>query len=601
MRRIRSYKVCTLLSSLIVCISSCQQKEWTMTSQNDGPVTVGIAAGGSQTRTSLLPNGLSAVWADGDELAVWALNSSGTYTLSSQSFIVYASDGGRAWFTSTLDSAMPSDAYTYYASYPSPVSLNGTDATFSVSDVQDGKASGGADVMIAEPVSYGALTPIHDPDDHDMMSMSLRRMMHHFRFFIPEGTDMLDGEPVEKIVLGFPADVVGDVTADLSDPDAAMSLGNGSRKVTLELAEPLLPSTASHRNYADAVLFPQAFADGASFTIKAYSETKVASTDPVDLKGRTFSGGHSTPVRLLFTDVHDYCRIFVRISRNNLGEDLNYVTLTAPSGCRWGDNGSNVLQLSADGLVGEGFELEVPFEEEAYYRQFSGKTINVVFDSEHVNTSVDYVMPDMSSSHSVNVDLVVPYLLFEDFSGVAKFSSDDDYSGGSKSGSKNAVSFLDGWSGGRIGAEAGKCVRIAARRETSARYGARVDSAPIIALKSPADLRVHFNYGINSRYGGVAIIVDGDVGQDCWIGYITTSSNPKSGDTTGTFEDDNHINAHVFTGSYDNTPDDGDFVLHNVPTGLVRISWRNMSEDRAGTTNTTNWFYLDNVRVSIAR
>lgn len=602
MRRIRSHKVCTLLSFLIVCFSSCQVKEDVIAEiKQDGPVTVGIATGGCHTRTSILPDGLSTVWTDSDRLAVWARNSSGEYTLSAQNFIVYAAQDGRAWFTSTLASAMPDDTYTYYASYPVPVSVNGTKAVFSLSSVQDGLAGGGDDILIAPAVTYGPLTPIHDPDDHDMMSLNMRHIMHHFRFFIPEGADMLEGEAIDKILLTFPEDVVGNVVADFTNPDAPISLEDGSKTVLLQLAEPLLPSVAGNIRYADAVLCPRSFSAGQSFSIKAYSATKVATADPVDLRGRSFAAGHSTPVKLLLTDVHNYCRIFVRIVENNLGEDLNYVTLTAPAGCRWGDNGSNVLRLSADGLIGAGFELEIPFEEESYYRQFSSKTINVEYDSEHVNTSVTYVMPNMGTSYSAYMDLRVPYLLYEDFSTVGNISSTDNYTGGSNAGSKNAVSFLNGWTGGRLGASAGKCIRIAARRETSARYAARVDSAPIIALKKPANLMLSFNYGINSQYGGIAIIMDGDVGQDVYIGYVTTSSALASGDDDGTFEGANHINAHEFSGSYDSTPNDGDFILHDVPTGLVRICWRNMSENRAGTTNTTNWFYLDNVRVSIAK
>lgn len=602
MRRFRSNRVCALVSFLIVCFSSCQIKEGIAPEiEKNGPVTVGIAAGGCATRTSLLSNGLSTVWSDGDELAVWALNSSDAYQLSAQKFVMYAEEGSRGWFTSTLDSAMPEGTYTYYACYPAPVSVSGTAATFSVSDVQDGHAGGGDDVLLATPVNYGPLTPIHDPDDHDMMSMALSHIMHHFRFFVPEGADRLDGEPIDKIVLTFPSEVVGDVVADLSDPSAALSLENGSAKLTLKLSEPLKESTSAGLEYADAVIFPQTFAPGQSFTVKTYSATKVATTDPVDLMGRTFAAGHSTPVRVLLTDVRNYCRINVNIAANHIGEDPTGITLTAPEGCRWGDNGSNVLVLSDPAGLPENYSLVLSYEEEEYYRAFSNQTIHVVYDCEHVTTSVDYRMPDMGSSFYTTLDLELPYLLFEDFSTVSTFSSSDNYTGGSNAGSKTYGPFLNGWSGGRIGGEAGKCIRIAARRETSARYGARVDSAPIIALKKASNLRVHFDYGINSQYGGLNIIMNGDVGQDCWIGYVTTADVLNSGSTTGTFEDGNHINAHVFTGSYDATPEDGDFILHDVPTGLVRISWRNMSEDRAGTTNTTNWFYLDNVRVSIAK
>ncbi len=589
-----------LVLAVIVCFSAACQPELENTPSATRPVTVGFYAGEPSTRTTMLSNGLSAAWEVSDEIALWARNSSGNYTLSAHTFRTYGLDSSRGWFTATLDSAMPEDNYTYYASYPVPQSVSGNNARFLLSDVQDGKAGEGCDILLSGPCEHGALTPVPEVEDHSGMSLRMSHILHQFRFYVPAGQDKLDGETIEKMVLTFPENVVGTVVADFTDPEAALSLENGSPKVTLKLAEPLKVSTDAAREYACVALMPQTFAADQSFTLKAYSATKVATADAIDLQGRTFLAGHSTPVKILLTDVRNYCRIHIKVVANHLGEDVDTITLTAPEGCRWGDAGSNVLVFTPEGAT-EGSELEISFEEEEYYRAFSGKSISVNYDSEHVNTTVTYTMPDMSSSYTAQMSLEVPYLLYEDFSTVESFSSSDGYSGGSNAGSKSAYSFLNGWTGGRIGAEAGKCIRIASRRETSSRYGARVDSAPIIALKKTADINVHFDYGINSQFGGVAIIVDGDVGEDVYIGYVTTTSGLSSGSEEGTFEDDNHINAHEFTGTYDNVPYDRDCVIHDAPTGTVRISWRNMSESRAGTTNTTNWFYLDNVKVSIAK
>ncbi len=61
--------------------------------------------------------------------------------------------------------------YTYMCCYPVPSSVNGTKATFNLPAVQDGKASGGADIMIATPVEHGPLAPVPDPEDHSGMSL----------------------------------------------------------------------------------------------------------------------------------------------------------------------------------------------------------------------------------------------------------------------------------------------------------------------------------------------------------------------------------------------------------------------------------------------
>ena len=56
---------------------------------------VGIYAGGARTRTEMLSNGLSAAWTAGDELALWARTSSGSYALSNQVFKTLVARGER--------------------------------------------------------------------------------------------------------------------------------------------------------------------------------------------------------------------------------------------------------------------------------------------------------------------------------------------------------------------------------------------------------------------------------------------------------------------------------------------------------------------------
>ena len=160
--------------------------------ETSGKVKVGFFAGGTQTRTAMLPNGLSAEWVSGDEIAVWAMNSSGSYTLANQTFGTYGIDASHGFFTSTLDAAMPEDTYTYYCCYPTPLSVNGTQVTFNVPAEQDGKAGNGADIMVATPVRHAALTAIPEPEAHSGMSMSMNRMMHQFRFWIPGSNTILN-------------------------------------------------------------------------------------------------------------------------------------------------------------------------------------------------------------------------------------------------------------------------------------------------------------------------------------------------------------------------------------------------------------------------
>ena len=189
-----------LLSGLTL-IASCQQDQ--PRSPETNQLTVGFYAGGVATRTVIGENGLSAAWEEGDKMAVWAKNSSDTYTLSRTVFGMYGVGGSTGVFTATLDAPMAEDRYMYMAAYPVPKNVQGTIASFDLSDEQDGRASGGSDIMIADPVMHGPLTEIPKPDDHSTLRLSMNHILHHLRFYVPEGTDM-EGESVRDIFVTMP-------------------------------------------------------------------------------------------------------------------------------------------------------------------------------------------------------------------------------------------------------------------------------------------------------------------------------------------------------------------------------------------------------------
>lgn len=587
-----------IAAGLLCTFSSCQ-KGAVENVGNVGRHTVGFCTGDASTRTMMNPDGLTASWEKGDRIAVWAKNSAGEYTLNNTLFSVYGADGARAFFTATIDASMPEDRYTYYAVYPAPESFSGTKATFTIPSVQDGRVGGGADIMIAAPVLHGPLDEVKELSDYTKLGMSMEHILHQFRLYLPENCGLEAGERIEKIVLDFPKPIVGKITADFSDPYAAPELSDGGFSITLKLSESLEVSSTEKRNYAMASILPISFDASDSFNIKVYSTTKIGTSGPINLGGRTFAAGHSTPVRILLSDVRDYARVRFTVSGNNLGENANAVRLTAPEGCVWG-NGSTVYEYRPGHEITTGESFEIVFEDTDAYKAFSDKDITVTFDTEHVDATQTVRMPDLTSSSIAEVSAAIPYLLYEDFSGVESFNSGDNYAT-SNAGSKSPKSFLNGWTGGRVGAEAGMCIRIACRRETSKGYDARVDSAPIISLKKSTDIKVSYDYGVNNKYGGIAIITDGNVGQNVYIGYVTDTKGYSSGDDSGTFESDNTFYAKEYTGSYTSTPNSDTRIIHSAPTGVLRITWRSAAEYQAGTTNTTCWLYIDNVKVQIAK
>lgn len=587
-----------IAAGLLCAFSSCQ-KGAVENVGNVGRHTIGFCTGEASTRTMMNPDGLTASWEKGDRIAVWAKNSAGEYTLNNTQFSVYGADGARAFFTATIDASMPEDRYTYFATYPVPESVSLTKATFTIPSIQDGKVSGGADIMIANPLLHGPLDEVQELSDYTKLGMSMEHILHQFRLYLPENCGLEAGERIEKIVLDFPKPIVGKITADFSDPYAAPELSDGGSSITLKLSESLEVSSTEKRNYAMASILPISFDASDTFNIKVYSTTKIGTSGPINLGGRTFAAGHSTPVRILLSDVRDYARVRFTVSGNNLGENANAVRLTAPEGCVWGD-GSTVYEYRPGHEITTGESFEIVFEDTDAYKAFSDKDITVTFDTEHVDATQTVRMPDLTSSSIAEVSAAIPYLLYEDFSGVESFNSGDNYAT-SNAGSKSPKSFLNGWTGGRVGAEAGMCIRIACRRETSKGYDARVDSAPIISLKKSTDIKVSYDYGVNNKYGGIAIITDGNVGQNVYIGYVTDTKGYSSGDDSGTFESDNTFYAKEYTGSYTSTPNSDTRIIHSAPTGVLRITWRSAAEYQAGTTNTTCWLYIDNVKVQIAK
>lgn len=587
-----------IAAGLLCTFSSCQ-KGAVENVGNVGRHTIGFCTGEASTRTMMNPDGLTASWEKGDRIAVWAKNSSGEYTLNNTQFSVYGADGARAFFTATIDASMPEDRYTYFAAYPVPESVSLTKATFTIPSVQDGKVSGGADIMIAAPVLHGPLDEVQELSDYPKLGMSMEHILHQFRLYLPEGEDKLGGEAIVKMVLTFPKPVAGKLVADFTDTEAAAEFSGEEKSITLKLSEPLVNSTSSERKYAMAAFFPSSFEASESINIKIYTETKIANAYPVNLEGRTFAAGHSTPVRLRISDIREYGRLRFTVSSNNLGENANAVRLTAPQGCTWGD-GSTIYEYRPGHEITTGETFEIPFENLDTFRTFSGKDVTVTFDTEHVDATQTVRVPDLTTLNFAEISAGLPYLLYEDFSGVESFNSGDNYAM-SNAGSKSPKSFLNGWTGGRVGAEAGMCIRIACRRETSIGYDARVDSAPIISLKKSTDIKVSYDYGVNNKYGGIPIITDGNVGQNVYIGYVTDTKGYSSGDDSGTFESDNTFYAKEYTGSYTSTPNSDTRIIHSAPTGVLRITWRSAAEYQAGTTNTTCWLYLDNIKVQIAK
>lgn len=574
---------------------------------DEGPVKVLFGMDNGTTKTTLDAGEKRFHWDEGDKIAVWAKGEgSDVLTLSAQEFSLLAStDDSRelSYFISTLPSPMQEGRYSYYVSYPAPQSSDGTHATFALPAVQDGKASSGIGIVVSEPTEGDALPVTSEttaPSD-SKLAVRLKHLLHYLRFYIPEGANTL-GAPIEQISLRFPATVAGTVDVDVTDLSTA-SLRDGGNELALRLADALDESSESARKYAVAAVFPPAaaYSAGDKIEVRLYSADKWADVESVSLSSRTFDAGHITGVPLRPGAARDYrYELVFRLASNNLGEEVQKITMTLPDGKVWPGTSSGVYEfVPAEGTMAVGQSFVLSTDEKAQFASLSLVPVDVTYESESAIVSETLTLPELSPELyspviSSTVALNCPYLFFEDFSGVESFSSDDDYTSsttaGWTAGSKDPVSFLNGWSAARAGAEAGKAIRIAARRETRlASYPARADSK-FLGLKDGkrVNLDVSFDYSMGRQ--GASIY------QTVHFGYINTGESLKSGDDTGTFPVSFRL--EETSGSYDVINHTYSGVLENVPAP-ARLSWR--TECESITKYTTCWLYIDNIKVKISK
>lgn len=603
-----------ILAATCAAVCGCNSFEDFPPVSSDTPVEVAFAMGdGIGTRTVYDQDSKRFVWQAGDVVSVWARSSDGAYVLNNETFKLLAAglDRSMAYFTATLQSPMDEGTYSYLVSYPLPESVDGTVARFTVPDVQDGTASGGVDIMVADPVSGPALSPLEEGTpiaQENVMNVRMKHLLHFLKFYIPESCNVL-GEPVARIEFTMPRSVAGKISVDVSDISSAR-LEDGAGSMTLELRNPINESKDAS-DFALCGIFPPEvrYSSGDLMTVNVYSENKWAAV-PISLAGRDFAAGHITkvPLRPIGAKPIDYELKFVLLS-NNLGEDVQKITVSLPDGEAWPGTSSSVLEIGggSDGVVRVGDTYTFSTQDKSFFRGLTSKKLTVGYESENALVSEVVTLGDFSSGVRRTCGLNCPYLFFEDFSWVVGFNSNDEYSW-SSAGSYSPYLFAPytisddnpwspekgGWSAARAGAQDGTAIRIACRRETGlANYPARADSPYLVGLKKgkTVNLEVSYDYSMN-REG------DPSISQTVYFGYITTGDTYKSGDSNGTFPV--KFSVKETTGSYTNINHTADATLTGVKAPL-RLSWRTVPQTNWGANNNTCWLYLDNIKVKIKK
>jgi len=553
-------------------------------------VRVSISTGSASSRTTVAGNGLSILWQESDRIAVWA----GDGKLSAEPFVVNYTDGKSARFTADI-TPMGDGSYTYYSVYPCPEAVSGTTAEFTLAAAQSGGYDGQNDILVAYPAEGGALE-----NEATQIELTYRHKMHALRMFIPEGGNGL-GEPVEHIDIEFPQNVAGRVGVDFSDPTAAATLADGSSKVSVEIPEGLDESPDGARKYAYAIVFPAHMNEAEQIVFKVRSATQ---RGVVTFPARALSEGGSTPVRLVLTPEKRTILRFA-IAANNLGENPQRVTFTAPEGCDLG-GGSNSLTVAASETFDRYGYCDLDVTD---LNDLSGKPLTVEFESANAIVSSTVTLPAYPQLETTAVSLTVPYLFEETFDAISSFEHNTEFKSSDAS-NPSAVQLdengLAGWTGARVGGQTGSGIRICCRLEMGmwipVQYHGRVDTAPMGALKSGSKvkLKVSFVFGSN-LYEGV-----GSGGSTTYWAGSTVKSGAIDGtegvETVAIGEtkidcDGNKDNVHY----YGNTPHVQSFEVASADN-TTRLSWR-VGANRKGSVagNGNYWLYIDDIRVSIVQ
>ena len=565
---------------------------------------VGFAMAVNTTRTAIGEDGRTTDWVVGDKLAVWAMEADGGFALENTQFTLryFSGEYDKAFFTSNI-AEMAEGNYTYMLSYPIPASVTGTEATYTLPAEQTGKYEGGYDIMIAEPVAAEALTSAQKVELNTIM----RHQMHALKITVPEKASNFDNK-VYALEITFPTDVVGDVTLDVANPDAAPTYSNTSNTITVKSDEGFMVGS-------DIWVFvlPGMVSGDVSYKITGLEQRSEVATYYFE---RELERGHVTPVRMAMPPFEKYTAFHFSIGENYLGEEFNYFTLYDNNGTNMGTYYRNAENRYTWEHVGE-------FNAEPY----NNTNWTLVFDTDNAVVENKVNMGVLRPYFEQSITPVdVPYLLFEDFQDATEAESygNNVYEQSEREQPGVALSgALAGWNAARFWIKPG-AARINSRYQSvkifmafaSYHYG-RLDTPPLgngtRGLKAGANVNVklYFDAALYKHTTSSLSLTEGGIS----VATHTNHNNPIDGIPTG---------STGVTSSYDTTLADfgttyfSQSLANNAgenafgqsfPTYTAEFPVTNNSRivfyptlsTASGTGNTEVNVYIDNIKVSIAK
>ena len=558
------------------------------------------------SRTAMDDTG-KASWTENDSFILWAQNRAGGFNIVEAEFkmMYYWQSYQSAVFTANTNT-ISEGTYTYYAISPTPELIDNQKATYTLPNEQQGDTFNPAyDVLVATPLQAEAIIP----GKVNNLALDFQHKMHLLKMTIPQGGNPLKG-PISRVVFTFPTAVAGNFTINALDPAEAPVINRGSKQLIINI-----PNGFDEGDHAWGVILP----GNISGTVKYYavSTTGERTSERTFKVSKAFAGGHITPLSLTIPDPIPPTVLRFSVGKNNLGEAVQKVTIL--------DHNRNILKTFTTNSANT-YDIEQHgLYEEGVFSTYAGKTFTMQFESQHAIVEQQFTMPSTITKYEVNniAAVDVPYLFFEDFSGVGSFEKDDERVASLMSADGMLFSTaVSGWNGAHIKAVAGQSIRVNVRHESTmgaTRTNGRLDTPAMKGLKSGANvsLKVQFDMGayVNSGYGSENEMF-------CMAGTHTQSE----GSTLNGKETTTVAGAEI--NDYNRIP--GMFGSHCLTTGYLSASYNNNSFSStfptysftaSGCTSATRicwipccvqttWFtsgnghyyiYLDNIKVSIAQ
>lgn len=539
------------------------------------------AQAGVDSRTEINSDDWATVnWVENDKIYVWGTSDRGdTYALNHAEFAwkQYGALESEAVFSSKI-TELSAGTYDYYSTYPKPKAFVGSIVTHNISDSQNGIYDGSSDIMVSYPVSGSAISPSLTR----YLDLDFRHLVHALRIEIPVSRNNL-GEPVKKMRIDFPTEVVGDLSFDLKDVDATMNLTNGKKRIELNFDTPI----TDDGNYFWVFIAPTIIDGDITFT--SMTETsKVASNISIKLN-KNFVAGKITPIRLTIPTEAPKTILEISEGVNNLGETLNRIIATAPEGAIF----SNGKQEQIVDINSES-KFNLTYYANWCNAEMQSAPISLVLESE--NAIFDHtIMANSVAEGGVEKYIIpVPYLLYEDFNNLAAFDSKNN----------NNIWLpndhgLVGWSGSRM-----KIVNNCLELETyigtfssniDKQFG-RINTIPLAIIKPGKQVKINVSYNISGKLNGN----DKDLNTRCVFG--TTSKTGIEPGGTGRFVRPEVVVEDFKVNKEGSSSNINVSKSHNVnATSTTRLSWGIIPDGSDWRVDWRFYLFIDNIKVSIVK